>query len=214
MQVASIQVEKFQIKEYVVSATRTAQIERVTSETDIAIDLNLDGNGDIDIKTGSGFFDHMMTAFARHAGFDLVVRCTGDLEVDDHHTVEDVGLVLGQAFAEALGDKMGITRFGDVLVPMDEALVFAAVDISGRGQLHFRVDVPIKMIGNFETTLAEEFFIAFCSKAGVTLHLESLAGKNTHHILEATFKAAARALREAVAIDPKISGIPSTKGVL
>ena len=195
-------------------ATRTAYIERTTSETDITLELNLDGSGDIDIKTGSGFFDHMMTAFARHAGFDLKVRCDGDLEVDDHHTVEDVGIVLGQAFAEALGDKAGITRFADVLIPMDEALVFAAVDISGRGQLHYRVDVPITMIGNFETTLAEEFFLAFTSKAGITLHLESLAGKNTHHILEATFKAAARAVREAVTLDSRVVGIPSTKGTL
>ena len=193
---------------------RTAQVERMTSETDIVLDLNLDGDGKINIETGSGFFDHMLTAFARHAGFDLKVRCDGDLEVDDHHTVEDVGLVLGQALASALGDKAGITRFGDVLVPMDEALVFAAVDISGRGQLHYRVDVPIEMIGGFDTTLAEEFFIAFTSKADVTLHLESLAGKNTHHILEATFKAAARAIREAVAKDPRVSGIPSTKGTL
>ncbi|MCL2526130.1 MAG: imidazoleglycerol-phosphate dehydratase HisB [Coriobacteriia bacterium] len=196
------------------TASRTASVKRKTSETDITLSLNLDGTGIISIETGSGFFDHMLTAFARHAGFDLDVVCEGDLQVDDHHTVEDVGLVLGQAFAEALGDKAGITRFGDVLIPMDEALVFAAVDISGRGQLHYRVDVPIEMIGNFDTTLCEEFFIAFCSKAGVTMHLESLAGKNTHHILEATFKAAARALRLAVSIDPKVIGIPSTKGSL
>jgi len=194
--------------------SRTAQVQRKTSETDIALSLNLDGMGNNGIETGSGFFDHMLTAFIRHAGFDLDGSCVGDLQIDDHHTVEDLGLVLGQAFAEALGDKAGITRFADVLIPMDEALVFAAVDISGRGQLHYRVDVPIEMLGNFDTTLAEEFFIAFTSKAGVTLHLESLAGKNSHHILEATFKAAARALREAVAIDPKIEGIPSTKGSL
>ena len=193
---------------------RTARIERKTTETDIVLDLNLDGEGIIAIETGSGFFDHMLTAFARHAGFDLQLRCVGDLEVDDHHTVEDVGLVLGQAFCEALGDKVGITRFADVLIPMDEALVFAAVDISGRGQLHYRIDVPIEMIGGFDTTLCEEFFIAFCSKAGLTLHLELLAGKNTHHILEATFKAAARAMREAVTLDPRIKGVPSTKGVL
>ena len=196
------------------TGTRTARLERKTTETDIVLELNLDGEGVSKIETGSGFFDHMMTAFVRHAGFDLFLSCDGDLEVDDHHTVEDVGLVLGQACAEALGDKVGITRFGDVLVPMDEALVFAAVDISGRGQLHYRVEVPIEMIGNFDTTLVEEFFLAFCSKAGVTLHLESLAGKNTHHILEATFKAAARALREAVAHDPRVRDIPSTKGSL
>lgn len=193
---------------------RFSKAVRQTSETDIELRLNLDGTGDITVETGSGFFDHMLTAFARHAGFDLSVRCIGDTHIDDHHTVEDVGLVLGQAFDEALGDKAGITRFGDVLVPMDEALVFAAVDISGRGQLHYRVDVPIEMIGGFETTLCEEFFLAFCSKAGITLHLEMLAGKNSHHILEATFKAAARAVREAVAIDPRVVGVPSTKGTL
>jgi len=193
---------------------RTARVERRTSETDIVLDLNLDGSGSNKIETGSGFFDHMLTAFVRHAGFDLSGRCKGDLHIDDHHTVEDFGLVLGQAFAEALGDKVGITRFADVLIPMDEALVLAAVDISGRGQLHYRVEVPIEMLGNFDTSLAEEFFIAFTSKAGVTLHLESLAGKNSHHILEATFKAAARALREAVAIDSRVSGVPSTKGSL
>jgi len=197
-----------------VSTARTAFVERATSETNIALELNLDGSGKVSFVTGSGFFDHMLNAFIRHAGFDLKGSCTGDLHIDDHHTVEDVGLVLGQAFAAALGDKAGITRFADVLVPMDEALVFAAVDISGRGQLHYRVDAPIKMIGHFDTTLAEEFFIAFTNKAGVTLHLESLAGKNAHHILEATFKAAARAIREAVAIDPRITGIPSTKGSL
>lgn len=193
---------------------RFSKAVRKTSETDIELRLDLDGTGDISVQTGSGFFDHMLTAFARHAGFDLKVTCDGDLEVDDHHTVEDVGLVLGQTFAEALGDKAGITRFGDVLVPMDEALVFAAVDISGRGQLHYRVEVPIEMIGGFETTLCEEFFLAFCSKAGVTMHLEMLAGKNSHHILEATFKAAARAVREAVALDPRVVGVPSTKGSL
>ncbi|MCL2438404.1 MAG: imidazoleglycerol-phosphate dehydratase HisB [Coriobacteriia bacterium] len=197
-----------------VSTERIARVERKTSETDIALTLNLDGSGVNDVETGSGFFDHMLTAFIRHAGFDLSGYCKGDLQIDDHHTVEDLGLVLGQAFAEALGDKAGIARFADVLIPMDEALVFAAVDISGRGQLHYRVEVPIEMLGNFDTTLAEEFFIAFTSKAGVTLHLESLAGKNSHHILEATFKAAARALREAVSLDARVSGIPSTKGSL
>ena len=193
---------------------RTAFVERATLETDIVLDLNLDGSGVVAVETGSGFFDHMLTAFAKHAGFDLDCRCKGDTQIDDHHTVEDVGLVLGQAFAAAIGDKAGITRFGDVLVPMDEALVLAAVDISGRGQLHYRVDVPIEMIGGFDTTLAKEFFIAFTSNAGVTLHIESLAGENTHHILEAVFKAAARAIREAVALDPRVSGIPSTKGSL
>jgi imidazoleglycerol-phosphate dehydratase len=193
---------------------RKATVERVTRETDIALVLNLDGSGDIEVASGSGFFDHMLEAFARHGGFDLDVCAKGDLEVDDHHTVEDVGLVLGEAFAVALGDKKGITRFGDCLIPMDEALVFAAVDISGRGQLHYRVDVPIEMVGTFDTSLAKEFFIAFASKAGITLHIESLAGENSHHLLEAAFKAAARAIREAVALDPRVIGVPSTKGTL
>ena len=193
---------------------RIAHVERKTFETDISLELNLDGSGQCKISTGSGFFDHMLVAFSRHSGFDITAHVIGDLQVDDHHTVEDVGIVLGQAFSTALGDKKGITRFGDVLIPMDEALVYAAVDISGRGQLHYRVDVPVVMIGNFESTLAEEFFAAFCSKAGVTLHLESFAGKNTHHILEVTFKSAARALGLAASIDPRIKGIPSTKGSL
>jgi imidazoleglycerol-phosphate dehydratase len=196
------------------TAERKASVERATNETKIALDLNLDGQGINTVETGSGFFDHMLTAFIRHAGFDLSGNCVGDLHIDDHHTIEDLGLVLGQAFAQALGDKSGITRFADVMIPMDEALVFAAVDISGRGQSHYRVEVPIEMLGNFDTTLAEEFFIAFTSTAGVTLHLESLAGKNSHHILEASFKAAARALREAVARDTRVVGIPSTKGSL
>jgi len=195
-------------------SNRTARVERETSETDIKLELDLDGDGQVSVDTGSGFFDHMLNAFARHGGFDLNVSAKGDLQIDDHHTVEDVGLVLGEAFALALGDKRGISRFGDCLIPMDEALVFAAVDISGRGQLHYRIALPIEMIGTFDTTLAKEFFIAFTSKAGVTLHLESLAGENSHHILEAAFKAAARALREAVARDERISGIPSTKGSL
>ena len=197
-----------------VGSPRIAHVERKTFETDISLELNLDGTGQCTVATGSGFFDHMMDAFVRHAAFDLTAHCIGDLQIDDHHTVEDMGIVLGQAFATALGDKKGITRFGDVLIPMDEALVYAAVDISGRGQLHYRVDVPVVMIGNFESTLAEEFFLAFSSKAGITLHLESFAGKNTHHILEATFKAAARALRQAVAYDLRIDDVPSTKGSL
>ncbi|MCL2324107.1 MAG: imidazoleglycerol-phosphate dehydratase HisB [Actinomycetia bacterium] len=193
---------------------RTATLTRATNETDITLTLDLDGAGAVDARTGSAFFDHMLTAFARHGGFDLELKADGDLEVDDHHTVEDVGIVLGQAFAQALGDKRGITRFGDALVPMDEALVLAAADISGRGQLHYEVAVPIELIGSFDTTLAREFFIAFCSNAGLTLHLRSLAGENSHHILEAAFKAAARALRSAVALDPRVSGVPSTKGAL
>jgi imidazoleglycerol-phosphate dehydratase len=156
----------------------------------------------------------MLTALARHSGFDLEVQAKGDLEVDDHHTVEDVGIVLGQAFDQALGEKRGITRFGDCALPMDEALVLAAVDISGRGQLHYEVAVPIELIGSFDTTLAKEFFIAFASNAQLTLHLRSLAGENSHHILEAAFKATARALRTAVAFDPRVTDVPSTKGAL
>jgi len=193
---------------------RTAELQRSTSETDITLSLNLDGSGQACIETGSAFFDHMLCALTRHGTFDLTVAATGDLEVDDHHTVEDVGIVLGQAFAQALGDKRGITRFGDALVPMDEALVAAAVDISGRGQLHYAVEVPIEFVGTFDTTLAKEFFIAFASSAGLTLHLRSFSGENAHHILEASFKAAARALRQAVALDARVTGVPSTKGVL
>ncbi|MDR1775714.1 MAG: imidazoleglycerol-phosphate dehydratase HisB [Actinomycetes bacterium] len=194
--------------------TRTVICDRETTETRIHLDLTLDGTGTADITTGAPFFDHMLCAFTRHGGFDLAVAAQGDLEVDEHHTVEDVGIVLGQAFAQALGDKSGITRFGDAVVPMDEACVLAAVDISGRGQLHYRVDIPIELIGTFDTTLAREFFIAFASNAGITLHLQSLSGDNSHHILEAAFKAAARALRTAVAPDARVVGIPSTKGSL
>jgi len=174
----------------------------------------LDGSGTTSVATGVPFFDHMLDAFGRHGLFDLEVRASGDLEVDSHHTVEDVGIVLGAAFDEALGDKVGITRFGSAALPMDEALVLAAVDISGRGQLHWAVDLPIEIIGTFDTTLAKEFLVAFVTKAGVTLHVRSLAGDNAHHIIEAAFKAVARALKEAVAIDPQVSGVPSTKGSL
>jgi len=194
--------------------TRTATLTRTTSETDITLSLNLDGTGKVDAQTGSAFFDHMLTALARHGGFDLELSAKGDLEVDDHHTVEDVGIVLGQAFAQALGDKRAVTRFGDAWVPMDEALVLAAVDLSGRGQLHYTVDVPIEFIGSFDTTLAREFFIAFASNAGLTLHIRSFAGENSHHLLEAAFKAAARALRCAVACDLRVTDVPSAKGVL
>ncbi len=194
--------------------TRTATLSRTTNETDITLTLDLDGAGTVNALTGSAFFDHMLAAFARHGGFDLELAAKGDREVDDHHTVEDVGIVLGQAFAQALGDKRGVTRFGDAWVPMDEALVLAAVDLSGRGQLHYQVDVPIELIGSFDTTLAKEFFIAFASNAGLTLHIRSFAGENSHHILEAAFKAAARALRSAVALDPRVTGVPSTKGAL
>jgi imidazoleglycerol-phosphate dehydratase len=194
--------------------SRTATITRATSETDITVTVDLDGGSATAIETGVPFFDHMLDAFGRHGGFGLTVAAKGDTEIDAHHTVEDVGIVLGQAISEALGDKAGITRFGDAAIPMDEALVFSAVDISGRGQLHYEVELPIEIIGTFDTTLAKEFFIALAANAGVTLHIRSFAGTNSHHIVEAAFKAAARALREAVAIDPRVSGVPSTKGAL
>ena len=194
---------------------RIASISRTTKETDISLVLNLDGTGESDVQTGIGFFDHMLTAFSRHGLFDLELRAQGDLEVDGHHTVEDTGIVLGQAFGQALGDKRGIRRFGSLALPMDEALVLAACDISGRGQLHWAVDVPPVMIGQFDASLAKEFFIAFAANAGVTLHLHSISGENAHHIVEATFKAAARALREAVEEDPRAAGaLPTTKGAL
>lgn len=194
---------------------RTAEIRRTTNETDIEISVNLDGTGAADVETGIGFFDHMLAAFARHGLFDLKVRAQGDLEVDGHHTVEDTGIVLGQAFARALGDKRGIRRFGSLALPMDEALVLAACDLSGRGQLHWDVAVPPVMIGAFDATLAKEFFIAFAGCAGATLHVRSLAGENAHHIVEASFKAAARALREAVEFDVRLGdALPSTKGSL
>ena len=194
---------------------RIASISRTTKETDISLVLNLDGTGESDVQTGIGFFDHMLTAFSRHGLFDLELRAQGDLEVDGHHTVEDTGIVLGQAFGQALGDKRGIRRFGSLALPMDEALVLAACDISGRGQLHWAVDVPPVMIGQFDASLAKEFFIAFAANAGVTLHLRSISGENAHHIVEATFKAAARALREAVEEDPRAAGaLPTTKGAL
>ncbi|MDR2197323.1 MAG: imidazoleglycerol-phosphate dehydratase HisB [Coriobacteriales bacterium] len=194
---------------------RTALITRTTRETDIRLELALDGRGVTDIETGVPFFDHMLDAIGRHGLFDLRVAARGDLEVDAHHTVEDVGIVLGQAFAQALGDKAGIRRFGDALVPMDESLVLAAVDISGRGQLHWDVALPIEFIGNFDTTLFREFLIAVAANAGLTLHVRSLAGANAHHLIEAAAKATARALAQAVALDERVGNrVPSTKGVL
>lgn len=194
--------------------SRTATITRTTSETAITLTLELDGSGETQVGTGVPFFDHMLHALGRHGLLDLTVSATGDLEVDAHHTVEDVGIVLGQAIAEALGDKHGIRRFGSAVVPMDETLVLAAIDISGRGQLTYEVEVPIEIIGTFDTTLAKEFLIAFATNAGITLHVHKLAGDNAHHIIEAAFKAVARALREACEIDPRVVGIPSTKGSL
>lgn len=197
------------------TSKRQATIKRTTNETDIEVSVNLDGTGQVNVETGIGFFDHMLTAFGRHGLFDLCVRAKGDLEVDGHHTVEDTGIVLGQAFAQALGDKRGIRRFGSLALPMDEALVLAACDLSGRGQLHWDADVPPVMIGAFDATLAKEFFIAFATNAGVTLHVRELAGENAHHVVEAIFKAGARALREAVETDPRMGdALPSTKGAL
>lgn len=194
---------------------RIATITRTTKETDITLTIDLDGTGVTDVETGVPFFDHMLDAFGRHGLFDLTVRAKGDIEIDAHHTVEDVGIVLGQALAQALGDKRGIVRFGSQFVPMDETLVLAACDISGRGQLHYDVDLPIGIIGTFDTTLAKEFMIALASNAGVTLHIRSITGENSHHIVEAVFKAAGRALCEAVSINPRIAGVlPSTKGSL
>jgi imidazoleglycerol-phosphate dehydratase len=194
---------------------RQAKIERRTNETAITLAFNLDGTGNSKISTGVGFFDHMLDAMTRHGLFDLEVDAQGDLEVDAHHTVEDVGIVLGQAIAQSLGNKQGITRYGDALVPMDESLVLAAVDISGRGQLHWQVNLPIEFIGNFDTSLYKEFLIAVASNAGLTLHVRSIAGQNSHHIIEAAAKAFARALATAVSLDPRIAGrVPSTKGSL
>lgn len=195
--------------------TRCVTITRTTKETDITITLNLDGTGKTNVNTGVPFFDHMMDAFGRHGLFDLDIQAKGDIEIDAHHTVEDVGIVLGQAFAQAMGDKKGINRFGSQFVPMDETLVLAAVDISGRGQLHYDVTLPIEIIGTFDTTLAKEFFIALATNANITLHIQSIKGENSHHIIEACSKAAARALCEALTINPRIAGIlPSTKGSL
>lgn len=193
---------------------RSANVTRKTSETDIMVTWSLDGSGATDIVTGVPFFDHMLDAFGRHSLSDLTVRATGDLAVDAHHTVEDVGICMGGALAEALGDKRGITRFGDAVIPMDEALVMAAVDVSGRPHLAYDVSLPIEVIGTFDTTLAEEFLRALAINAGITLHVRSLSGVNAHHIVEAAFKAVARALAASVALDPRVKGVPSTKGSL
>ncbi len=193
---------------------RTAEVARKTGETDIQIWIDLDGTGTSEISTGVGFFDHMLTALSRHSLIDMKIKVAGDTWVDDHHTVEDTGIALGQALAQALGDKRGIRRFGSVAVPLDEALVMAAVDISGRGELFWDVPIGPDKVGTFDTELAQEFFTGFARQAGITLHLHEVAGSNAHHIIEATFKACARALRAAVESDPRVSGIPSTKGTL
>lgn len=193
---------------------REAEIVRSTNETSVEVWLDLDGSGRTEVTTGVPFFDHMLDALGRHALLDLRVRAEGDLAVDAHHTVEDVGIVLGQAIDRALATRERIRRFGSAAVPMDEALVLAAVDISGRGQLHYAVDLPIEIIGTFDTTLAKEFFVALATNAGMTLHVRSFAGENAHHIVEAAFKAVARALKEACELDPRAVGVPSTKGAL
>ena len=194
---------------------RKTEIKRKTAETDIALKLDLDGSGKSVLSTGCGFLDHMLTLFARHGRFDLEINCKGDVEVDYHHTVEDIGISLGQAFSKALGDKKGITRYGDTVLPMDEALILTAIDISGRGMLLCDLNIRAKKVGDFDTELCEEFFTAFARNAGVTLHIRQLAGRNSHHIIEGVFKSAARSLKDAVAIDPALKAeIPSTKGVL
>ena len=194
---------------------RTSTIERMTAETEITLTLNLDGTGVSFIDSGCGFLDHMLTLFARHGGFDLTVTCQGDNYVDDHHTVEDIGITLGKALAEALGDKRGIKRYGDRILPMDETLILSAVDISGRGGCFMELDIPTEKVGTFDTQLCEEFFIALAQNGGLTLHIRQLAGRNSHHIIEGAFKSVARSLREAVAIDERDpNSIPSTKGLL
>lgn len=194
---------------------RIADIVRVTAETNIHLTLELDGSGAGDISTGCGFLDHMLTLFARHGRFDLTVTCTGDTQVDDHHTVEDIGICLGDAFSKALGDRRGITRYGCTTLPMDEALILTAVDISGRGMLCCDLSIPTEKVGRFDTELVEEFLLAFVRRAELTLHVRQLAGRNSHHIIEGLFKSMARTLRTAAAVDPSCPNeIPSTKGVL
>ena len=194
---------------------RQATIERTTKETDIRLSLNLDGTGKAEIETGVGFLNHMLELLAFHSGFDLTVHCKGDTWVDDHHSVEDIGIALGQALTEALGDKKGITRYGNFLLPMDEALVLVAIDLSGRDILGYQVQLPTEKVGAFDTELVKEFMLGFVRNAKACLHFHQLAGENTHHIIEAMFKGLGRVLRQAVAIDPKRAGeTPSSKGLL
>ena len=194
---------------------RKTSLSRKTAETDITLELCLEGQGRAEIATGVGFLDHMLTLFTRHGGFDLKLNCAGDMQVDDHHSVEDIGIALGAAFKDALGDKRGIRRYGDICLPMDEALIQAAVDLSGRGGYYGRLPIPTEKVGTFDTELVKEFMTAFAREAGCTLHLVELAGENSHHIIEGAFKALARALRAAVSMDPDFGDqIPSTKGVL
>lgn len=194
---------------------RAAEITRKTAETDIFLSLALDGSGSSKIDTGCGFLDHMLTLFSKHGRFDLILNCKGDTYVDDHHTVEDVGIALGQAFKTALADKRGINRYGDITLPMDEALILCAADLSGRGYLGYALEIPTEKVGSFDTELVEEFWLGFVRNAECTLHIRQLAGRNSHHIIEGAFKAAGRCLRSAVAIDSDFANeIPSTKGVL
>ena len=194
---------------------RTSELKRTTAETDISLCLNLDGTGKSEIETGCGFLDHMLTLFARHGRFDLNITCQGDAYVDDHHTVEDIGITLGKAFKEALGDKKGITRYGSTVLPMDESLILSAVDLSGRGYLGYALEIPTEKVGTFDTELVEEFWLGFIRNAECTLHIRQLAGSNSHHIIEGAFKSVARSLKAAVAIDAAFADeIPSTKGVL
>ena len=194
---------------------RIAEIARKTAETDIFLRLNLDGSGKSEIDSGCGFLDHMLTLFSKHAGYDLTVKCVGDTNVDYHHTTEDIGIALGQAFFSALGDKRGIVRYGDITLPMDESLIAVAVDISGREYLACNLTFAFEKVGDFDTELCEEFWLAFVRQAKLTLHIRQLAGKNAHHIIEGTFKAVARTLAKATAIDEKRKDeVPSTKGVL
>ena len=194
---------------------RQAEIKRTTKETDICLKLELDGTGKSSIESGVGFLDHMLTLFAKHGRFDLDLVCRGDVEVDDHHSVEDIGICLGEAFLKALGDKKGIRRYGECILPMDEALILSAVDISGRALLSYEAKIRAKKVGTFDTELAEEFWAAFARAAKLTLHIRQISGRNSHHIIEGQFKSAARSLRQAVSVDPELAGeIPSTKGML
>ena len=194
---------------------RNAEIIRKTAETDIALSLELDGNGSAEIDTGCGFLNHMLTLFASHANMNLSVKCVGDVQVDDHHTVEDIGICLGQALKQAIGDARGITRYGSMILPMDEALILCAVDISGRDFLSYRLTIPTEKVGTFDTELVEEFFLALTRHAGICLHFQQMEGKNSHHIIEGAFKAFAHAMHDAVRLDPEKAGkIPSTKGML
>ena len=200
---------------YAVAMSRTAEVRRKTKETDLRVRVALDGSGDAHVRSGIGFFDHMLEALARHALIDLTVEASGDLHVDGHHTVEDTGIALGQAIAQALGDRAGIRRYADALVPLDEALVRAVVDVSGRPYLSYHVEIPKwQMLGDYDVFLTPEFFRALVLSAGLTAHLDLVRGDNPHHIVEATFKAFARALDAATALDPRVKGVPSTKGVL